>query len=220
MGCENCGKQHDKSYGSGRFCSQTCARGFATKSKRTEINQKVSALLRYPDRVYLCKECKVVFTRRSTGQTVRDFCSNSCSLKARWKNPEQVEKHKAACKGKVGGLRPGSGRGKQGRYKGRVVQSTWECAYLIWCDHEGHKVTRNLGSLEYEFEGRKRKFYPDFFVNGELVEIKGYRTEQSEAKRIAHPAVKFLFQEDLKDIFDMVSRLTGLVVPDLYKLYD
>jgi hypothetical protein len=35
--CENCGEDHDGSYGSGRFCSIKCARGFSTKEKRKEI---------------------------------------------------------------------------------------------------------------------------------------------------------------------------------------
>ena len=46
MGCEYCGKEHDGSYASGRFCSQSCARGFATRDKREEINKKVSAKLK------------------------------------------------------------------------------------------------------------------------------------------------------------------------------
>lgn len=42
MKCENCDQEHDGSYGSGRFCSQKCARAFSTKKNRKEINQKVS----------------------------------------------------------------------------------------------------------------------------------------------------------------------------------
>jgi len=42
MFCENCKAEHNGSIGSGRFCSIKCARGFSTKSKRAEINQKVS----------------------------------------------------------------------------------------------------------------------------------------------------------------------------------
>jgi len=43
MFCENCKKEHNGSYGSGRFCGAKCARGFSTKNKRVEINRKVSA---------------------------------------------------------------------------------------------------------------------------------------------------------------------------------
>lgn len=45
MICENCYKEHDGFYGSGRFCSNRCARGFSTKKNRTEISKKVSLTL-------------------------------------------------------------------------------------------------------------------------------------------------------------------------------
>jgi len=43
--CENCEKEHDGTYGSGRFCSSICARSFSTKEKRIEINEAVSKKL-------------------------------------------------------------------------------------------------------------------------------------------------------------------------------
>jgi len=46
MKCENCESEHNGDYGSGRFCSSKCARGFSTKEKRQEINEKVGKKLR------------------------------------------------------------------------------------------------------------------------------------------------------------------------------
>ena len=43
--CERCLEQHDGSYGSGRFCSSRCARGFSTAAKREEISKRVSKTL-------------------------------------------------------------------------------------------------------------------------------------------------------------------------------
>jgi 5-methylcytosine-specific restriction endonuclease McrA len=45
MKCENCNTEHHGNYGSGRFCSKSCARGFSTKNNRSEISQKVSQTL-------------------------------------------------------------------------------------------------------------------------------------------------------------------------------
>ena len=45
MICEKCEKEHDGSYGSGRFCSSKCARSFSTSKCRDEINKKVSVSL-------------------------------------------------------------------------------------------------------------------------------------------------------------------------------
>lgn len=44
--CENCGNKHNGDYASGRFCSKKCSKGFSTKSKRKEINEKVSITLK------------------------------------------------------------------------------------------------------------------------------------------------------------------------------
>lgn len=40
--CENCGKAMTAYYGSGRFCSEACARSFTTKDNRDVINAKIS----------------------------------------------------------------------------------------------------------------------------------------------------------------------------------
>ena len=45
MICEYCRGKYDIIYGSGRFCSKECAKGFSTRSKRAEINKKVSLSL-------------------------------------------------------------------------------------------------------------------------------------------------------------------------------
>jgi len=39
MICENCGKEHDGSYGSGRFCSKECARAFSTKNTTGQLKE-------------------------------------------------------------------------------------------------------------------------------------------------------------------------------------
>ena len=66
MICENCGKEHDGFYGSGRFCSKECARSYSSKQNKNElkeakcincgkqifINKKASIL------TCKCNECK------------------------------------------------------------------------------------------------------------------------------------------------------------------
>ena len=39
MICENCGKEHDGGYGSGRFCSKECARSFSTKKSQGQLKE-------------------------------------------------------------------------------------------------------------------------------------------------------------------------------------
>ena len=70
MKCENCGKEHDGSYGSGRFCCKECAKSFSTKNeinkfKETQcincgkyflIGKRASSKLKY-----ICKDCSVKY---------------------------------------------------------------------------------------------------------------------------------------------------------------
>jgi hypothetical protein len=46
MNCEYCESNHDGTYGTGRFCSSKCAKGFSSKEKRSSINEKVSSTLK------------------------------------------------------------------------------------------------------------------------------------------------------------------------------
>lgn len=72
MLCESCGVDHLIKYGSGRFCSVICARSFSTRSKRAEINEKVSIKLQKPKIEKPCPRCNILHFRRSK------YCSVKC----------------------------------------------------------------------------------------------------------------------------------------------
>lgn len=83
--CENCGKEHDGSYGSGRFCCQSCARAFSTKNKRSDINEKVKNTLteRYKETNKYCLICgKKIKNSNRTG-----FCKDCLNSD----NPECIQ---------------------------------------------------------------------------------------------------------------------------------
>lgn len=66
--CEYCNKEHDSTYGSGRFCNNKCARGFSTKIKRNEINEKVSKKLigiKTNDHIYSEEKWKIIKEKRN-----------------------------------------------------------------------------------------------------------------------------------------------------------
>ena len=58
MNCENCNKQHEGNYASGRFCSLQCSRGFSTKNKRAEINRRVSEKMKEKGNGLVDKICE------------------------------------------------------------------------------------------------------------------------------------------------------------------
>ena len=55
MTCENCGKEHDGSYGSGRFCSKSCKCAFNAKKRHWSKND---------NREWKCGVCGLTFSSR------------------------------------------------------------------------------------------------------------------------------------------------------------
>lgn len=60
--CENCGKEHDGSYGSGRFCSKSCRCSYIAKQvKHRKVARKNS---RSPYGTWKCDRCNLIFETR------------------------------------------------------------------------------------------------------------------------------------------------------------
>ena len=201
MKCENCEQDHDGSYGSGRFCSTKCSRGFSTKSKRKEINEKVSkaligrpfhgnSRLPYNDIITLtCEMCKKKFTIQYNKRK-RKGCSIKCSnLLTATKVKGQHWKVKDSTK--MGGPRPGGGRSKALNYispiAGMVKLNNDEIKVAKYFDQLEIKWERNTRGFPYiTEEGISRKYYPDFYIIDKdlYVEYKGWVTEQMEHKML------------------------------------
>lgn len=64
---EKCKKEHDGSFGSGRFCSKSCRAGFSTFNKRNQINFNLK-------KIRNCKECGKEYVIQK-GLTSGKFCS-------------------------------------------------------------------------------------------------------------------------------------------------
>lgn len=115
MICEYCGEHHEGQYGSGRFCTGKCARGFSTQAKRNLINKKVSKTLTgtgHADIEVTCEVCKttrVVPWRKRHGRT----CGPACAGKL----PDVREK---LSKTRIAAI-------KAGKYNGSGIK----CAYLF-----------------------------------------------------------------------------------------
>ena len=80
--CEYCGKAHDGSYGSGRFCSHTCQAKWARlqASKRAAHNKTLKAQLKHMqlnNTACICEKCGISYIRKN-GVSFR-FCSRACA---------------------------------------------------------------------------------------------------------------------------------------------
>lgn len=209
MKCENCDLVHLGEYGSGRFCSAKCARGFSTKNKRQEINDKVSKKLsgrKYPEREGYkvereernCLTCSNTFIVKVNSK--KEYCSGKC-------NPA------------VGGYREGSGRAKTGYYNGIYCGSTYELVWVIYRFDNNMLVQRFDGCLENE----TIKYFPDFIEDNTIIEIKGYENSEKVAQKtlLAESCgynVKVLYKDDLKTEFEWVNN--HYTFKHLEELYD
>lgn len=169
--CENCGIEHSAEYGSGRFCSSRCARGFSTKKNRKEINKKVSTKLTgfgHLPVTLVCKYCGKEFKKPwSKRKTV--CCSIKCDRNLRWLNDDfRFEFGKTISKIRANGNFKFSFNNK----KSNFVFNDME----IRCDSdlerkglvkiiEKYKVkilSRSGLFITYIFENKKHTFNPDF----------------------------------------------------------
>ena len=144
-------------------------------------------------------------------QTVR---SKDEMAKIGQKISETAKKNK-----KSGGKRHGAGRGKNGWYKGYWCDSSWELAYVIYNLEHDIKFERNYEGFEYEFEGKKHKFYPDFKLeDGSYVEVKGWLTAQTISK--ISQFKKCIFVVDKYEITKYLKYVEDKYGKDYIRFYD
>lgn len=88
-------------------------------------------------------------------------------------------------------------------YAGETFHGTWEVAYAKFLDSIGTPWDRNTRTFVYEFNGKTRRYTPDFYLPLEdvYVEIKGYKTDKDEAKWSQFPeTLVVLMKEELRSM--------------------
>ncbi len=190
------------------FCSRKCAN---SRVFTEEIRKKISAaLIIHAHLDKICPICNKSFPYRKS-----KTCSRECGIKLLQdpiRKAEIGEKISKAVRGKTGGWRNFGGNGLKGHYEGILYQSSWELAWLIY--HLDHKIPfrRCTEFFEYEFDGKKSKYYPDFFLEDEqiYVEIKGFMCRRTEAKIKSVPLpIKVLMKNEMKQ-FLSYAKAKGL----------
>lgn len=178
--CEVCSTSVHVLWGSGRFCSDRCAKSFSTKHKRREINEKISLALRKSPSVVVsrCESCKEEFT----SSKVRKNCSRKCAAQVqRGKKKKSGEYRKPGS----GGPRAGGGRSKVTEYVSifgeKMKLNADEIRVAKILDESGLNWKRNWVGFKYD---SNRKFYPDFYVvDLDLyIEYKGWLTDAMRKK--------------------------------------
>jgi very-short-patch-repair endonuclease len=153
--CENCGKDHDSSYGSGRFCSMKCARGFSTKFNRDETNKKVSNTLKSKSQTQSIKICKMCNTEFTHGKKRQVYCSRKCAAKYKWENSEY--KQFMASRNSIAAKR---------RHSENDTSFGWQTRYKLIPSYPEQIAIRVLdeSGIDYIREFKFNKFFIDFVI--------------------------------------------------------
>lgn len=195
MTCEHCSSTHYGEYGSGRFCSTKCARGFSGRCGRGRVirNGRPKPQIQY------CKSCG---TR--IGCYNRSILCGKClhsTIEFRMKVSDGCRRS-----GKVGGYRPSSGRGKKCWYfspiAGKVyLQSSYELAYAKYLDSIRADWSRNTTRFQYMYNGQSHYYIPDFKIGqNSYIEIKGFSQPVDFEKWKVVPNLTVLYGRDLKKL--------------------
>jgi hypothetical protein len=93
-------------------------------------------------------------------------------------------------------------------YNGVDLHGRWELNYAQYLDKNNIKWIRCKEQFDYFYDGKNRKYTPDFYLteSDEYIEIKGYKTEKDKAKWSQFPKNKKLIvltASELKDIINL-----------------
>ncbi len=220
MNCENCNNEHSGKYGSGRFCSSKCARGFSTKSKRQEINEKVSVKMSgrsgsWNKGLIFKKKYNNICKCGKTFHRNRKYCSFECACK-------YVDYSAANRRAYKNGRNVSGGRCKYYDYGEVKVQGTYELRMCKVLDKM--KELNDIKSWEYTRDrikyiaedGLEHAYLLDFKVinndgsikyietKGFVQERDGYKWKTCKQKNIH---LEVIFKKDLSDLEDKYIRV-------------
>lgn len=213
MICECCGKEHDGSFGSGRFCSRACAnKRIHTDETKRKIAQSVKenpsgVVLLQQEGHITQKMAKARERSRATlenGHLQKAICPvcNKEFVYRSWAHRKYCSKE---CWNKVsGGFREGSVKNHvHGVYNSFRYDSSWELIYIKWALKNNILFKRNTIGFPYIWKGETHQYYPDFYLpnTDEYIEIKGIVDEFWEAKKAAFPyKLTVLTKKEIKAI--------------------
>lgn len=134
------------------------------------------------------------------------YCSEECRKIGRHQKLSDLARNH-----NFGGYEPNSIKNHHhGNYKGIHYDSSWELAYLVWTIEHNIDIKRCDEIRTYITEDNKiHRYFPDFIVNNEIIEIKGYFSKEAQLKAEQNPDIHILKYDDLKDIIQYVINKYG-----------
>lgn len=224
--CEYCGRVMTDMYGSGRFCSASCAHYRNLTPQQLEVQRQ-----RAIDNLVYGKNAQAEVERRKLQARNRyerspkkcSYCGSPIPYEQRTRNTCSDEcKHQRLREAAIARVQKYGGNPntlgfrsyKQGDYDGIHFNSSWELAYYVYSQDHNIMVYRNTTeSFIYELDRELHLYFPDFILeDGTFVEIKGRITKAALAKREQFPIDRkylFLTYEDLKPMLNYCKQRYG-----------
>lgn len=96
------------------------------------------------------------------------------------------------------------GKKKQVVYKGIVLDSSWEAIVAKYLDDNNIDWVVPSVGFEYEFDGEKHQYYPDFYLPqyNRYIEVKGYERRKDLVKYTIIQDLIILKYKEIKQIQD------------------
>ena len=232
--CEKCGKVMTEKWGSGRFCSNSCANAHnQSVETRALIGRGVSTSEKFiknnvNKQVYYEQQKRLKIKEYNKHPTICQICGSSLSYEKRTCKtccPDCTNEYRRRLRNEYiaeNGLIEFQKKGyKYGWYKGYHCDSSWELAYVMYHLDYNIPIERNNRTFfEYTFEGVIHRFFPDFVVDDTYVEIKGMESEQCDCKvRDIPKGIKFkiLYFNEIRPYLEYAESTYG---KEFYNLYD
>lgn len=112
----------------------------------------------------------------------------------------------------------GKSRYRKGFYKGFKCDSSWELAYLLYNLDRGNLIERNFSGFNYDHAGKSHRYYPDFIVENEYIEIKGRTYDKDFSKWEQFPNKLTVISG--KEIGKYLKYAKDTYGEDFHKVYD
>lgn len=230
--CPICNKEYvikvsKKNFDKGKY-KHTCSRSCASKLTNQKVdlenkNKKISKTLKdkkkedkqQKETKGICETCGKEFIHRILkGNRISQsrFCSKECMNKY----ISKINKEK-----NCGGLRENAYKKyKSGIYHGIHCDSSWELAFLIYCEEHNISIKRCKKSLSYTYQNKLFNYYPDFEIDNIMYEIKGYENEKAKEKHKQHPEVVYLDKDKMQKYLTYVIDKYGKNFITLYDRLD
>jgi hypothetical protein len=215
--CEKCGTNYETSstWGSARFCSRACANSRTkTQAQKELARHQMTGSKRKPETIQKGIETKkakrlasskanCIVCQTELTKSGKKTCSRECWIESKRVYALKQVKH---------------GGGHKGRYKGIPCDSTYELAYLIWHLDHGIYITRASAIYSYSYKDKISSYIPDFVVEGQEVEIKGFMSARAQAKLDQNPQVFVVDKVAIQPFIRYVKQTYK--VKDLRDMYD